>query len=188
MKQDKINIISQAGNSINIQEKAVQNNAYGSFVIKIVITFKLIIMAQVSTYLNFARNTEEAFNFYKSVFGNEFTSPIVRFGDFPPSAEMPPLAEEDRNLVMHVGLPILGGHLLMGTDAPESMQFRIHPGNNVYLALQPDTRSETKRLFNALSEGGKVEQELQDMFWGDYYGSICDKFGVRWMFICSFKV
>ena len=144
-------------------------------------------MAQVSTYLNFPRNTEEAFNFYKSVFGGEFTSPIARFGDIPSSAEMPPLAEEDKNLVMHVALPILGGHLLMGTDAPESMNFRVITGNNVYISLHPDTREETRHLFKALSEGGKVEQELQEMFWGDYYGSICDKFGVQWMFICSAK-
>lgn len=144
-------------------------------------------MAQVSTYLNFRRETENAFIFYKSVFGGEFTSPIARFRDIPQSEGMPPLAEEDKNLVMHVALPVLGGHLLMGTDAPESMQFRINQGNNVYIALQPDTRKETRRLFDALAQGGKVEQELQEMFWGDYYGSICDKFGVQWMFICSAK-
>jgi PhnB protein len=101
---------------------------------------------------------------------------------------MPLLAEEDKNLVMHVALPILGGHLLMGTDAPESMNFKVKPGNNVYISLHPDSRKETQRLFNALSKGGKVEQELQDMFWGDYYGSICDKFGIQWMFICSSKI
>lgn len=144
-------------------------------------------MAQVSTYLNFPRNTEDAFNFYKSVFGGEFTGPVSRFGEIPPSEEMPPLAEEDKNLVMHIALPILGGHLLMGTDAPESMNFRITQGNNVYISLHPDTREETRKLFNALSAGGVVEQELQDMFWGDYYGSCKDKFGVQWMFICSAK-
>jgi PhnB protein len=75
----------------------------------------------------------------------------------------------------------------MGTDAPESMQFRIQQGNNVYVALQPDSRTETRRLFDALAQGGHVEQELQEMFWGDYYGSCRDKFGVQWMFICSAK-
>jgi len=89
---------------------------------------------------------------------------------------------------MHVALPILGGHLLMGTDAPESMGFRVNFGNNVYISLHPDTREETKRLFDSLSEGGKVEMELQDMFWGDYYGSLRDKFGVQWMFICAEKI
>ena len=144
-------------------------------------------MATVSTYLNFTRNTEEAFNFYKSVFGGEFNGEISRFKDIPPSENMPPLPEEDKNLVMHVALPIMNGHLLMGTDAPESMGFKVQSGNNVYITLQPDTREETRRLFNALSDGGKIEQELQDMFWGDYYGSCADKFDVHWMFICSEK-
>jgi PhnB protein len=145
-------------------------------------------MAKVSTYLNFPNQTEEAFNFYKSVFGGEFIGGISRFGDIPPSSDMPPMAEADKNLVMHIVLPILGGHHLMGTDAPESMGFRVHFGNNVYLNLEPDTRAETKRLFDALSAGGKVEQELQDMFWGDYYGSCKDKFGVQWMFNCAEKL
>lgn len=144
-------------------------------------------MAKVSTYLNFPNKTEEAFTFYKSVFGGEFIGGISRFSDVPPSDDMPPLAEADKNLVMHIVLPILGGHHLMGTDAPESMGFRVNFGNNVYLNLEPDTREETKRLFDALSAGGVVEQELQDMFWGDYYGSCKDKFGVQWMFNCAEK-
>jgi PhnB protein len=142
-------------------------------------------MAKVSTYLNFPDSTEKAFTFYKSVFGGEFSGGISRFGDIPPSEGMPPVAEADKNLVMHIALPILGGHMLMGTDAPESMGFRVHQGNNVYINLEPDTREETQRLFNLLSEGGTVEQELQDMFWGDYYGSCKDKFGVQWMFNCA---
>jgi PhnB protein len=145
-------------------------------------------MAQVNTYLNFPRNTEEAFNFYKTVFEAEFMGGISRFSDIPPSEKIPPLPEEDKNLVMHITLPILGGHLLMGTDAPESMGFKVNFGNNVYISLHPDTREDTRRLFDALSEGGTVEQELQDMFWGDYYGSLKDKFGVQWMFICSEKI
>lgn len=145
-------------------------------------------MATVSTYLNFVRNTEEAFNFYRSVFGGEFTGGVMRFRDIPPAEGMPEISESDKNLVMHVALPILGGHKLMGTDAPESMGFRVNPGNNVYITLEPDSRKDTKRLFDALSSGGKVEQELQDMFWGDYYGSCKDKFGVQWMFSCSEKV
>lgn len=144
-------------------------------------------MATVSTYLNFSRNTEEVFNFYKSVFGTEFVDGISRFSDVPPTENMPPLAEEDKHLVMHVALPIVGGHLLMGSDAPESMGFKVNSGNNIFINLQPDTREETRRLFSALSEGGKVEMELQDMFWGDYYGSCTDKYGVSWMFNCSEK-
>jgi PhnB protein len=145
-------------------------------------------MAKVSTYLNFPRNTEEAFNFYKQVFGGDFVGGISRFSDIPPSEKMPPLPEADRNLVMHIVLPILGGHNLMGTDAPESMGFVVDFGNNVYINLEPDTREETRRLFNALSAGGKVEMELQEMFWGDYYGSCKDKFGVQWMFNCAEKI
>lgn len=144
-------------------------------------------MAIVSTYLNFSRNTEEAFNFYKKVFRSEFIGEVSRFRDIPPSDEYSPLPEQDLDLVMHVSLPILGGHVISGTDAPESMGFKLIQGSTVYINLQPDTREETDRLFAALSEGGKVEQELQVMFWGDYYGSCQDKFGVRWMFNCSEK-
>jgi PhnB protein len=146
-------------------------------------------MSRVSTYLNFPRQTEEAFNFYKSVFGTEFGGGgrIARFSDVPAQEGMPPLPESDKNLVMHIELPILGGHVLMGTDAPLSMGFSVNFGNNVYINLEPDTRSETKKLFEALSAGGKVEMELQDMFWGAYYGSCKDKFGVQWMFNCNEK-
>lgn len=150
------------------------------------LTTKKTIMARVSTYLNFPRTTEEAFNFYKSVFGGEFGhGGIARFRDIPPQEGMPTIAEEDLDLVMHIELPIIGGHVLMGTDAPESMQLHVKPGNNIHLNLQPDTRSETKRLFDALSEGGKVNMPLADMFWGAYYGSCTDRFGINWMFNCE---
>lgn len=143
-------------------------------------------MARVSTYLNFERDTEAAFNFYKSVFGTEFIGNIDRMGTAPEDPERP-LAEEDKNLVMNVQLPILGGHVLMGTDAPTSMGFQLVKGNNVYINLEPDTRAETDKLFNALKEEGDVEVDLQQMFWGDYFGSLTDKFGVKWMFNCSEK-
>lgn len=145
-------------------------------------------MARVSTYLNFTNQTEEAFLFYKEIFGTEFSgNGIARFGDIPPSEGTPPLPNHVKNLVMHVELPILGGHVLMGTDAPPEMGFKINSGNNVYIMLEPDTRKETKQLFDALSDGGKIEQELQVMFWGDYYGSCKDKFGVQWMLNCTEK-
>lgn len=143
-------------------------------------------MATTSIYVNFDRNTEEAFLFYKSVFGTEFDGTIGRMGDVPPDANRP-LAEEDKNLVMHVSLPIVGGIRLMGTDAPESMGFKLIKGNNVNINLEPDTREETTRLFNALKEGGKVEMELQEMFWGDFFGAVEDKYGLHWMFNCSEK-
>lgn len=143
-------------------------------------------MARVSTYLNFPRNTEEVFNFYKSVFGGEFSGGgIARFSDVPQTEGMPSLSQEDRNLIMHVELPILGGHLLMGTDAPESMGFKVNFGNNIYISLEPDTREETKKLFDALADGGDITMDLQVMFWGAYYGSCTDKYGVQWMFNCT---
>ncbi|HEX2851797.1 MAG TPA: VOC family protein [Opitutaceae bacterium] len=144
-------------------------------------------MARVTSYLNFAGNTEEAFLFYQSVFKTEFVGPIVRFGDGPPCPGQPPLSAGQTKMVMHVALPILGGHVIMGTDAPESMGFKLNQGNNVYLNLEPDTRAETDRLFAALKQGGKVESELQEMFWGAYWGSLADRFGVQWMLNCTAK-
>lgn len=144
-------------------------------------------MSRVSTYLNFSRETEEAFNFYKSVFGGEFTNGIQRLGEVPTHEGMPAHSEVDKNLVMHVELAILGGHVLMGTDAPESMGFTVRYGNNIYINLEPDTRADTDRLFAALSAGGKVDMQLQEMFWGGYFGSCTDKYGVQWMFNCTTK-
>lgn len=138
-------------------------------------------MARTSTYLNFTNTTEEAFSYYKSVFGGEFVGGISRFGDIPPQKGTPPLTDADKNLVMHVELVITGGHHLMGTDAPESMGFTVNVGNNVHINLEPDTKEEATRLFTALSDGGKVTMPLQDMFWGAYYGSCTDRFGVQWM-------
>ena len=145
-------------------------------------------MARTSTYLNFPRNTEEVFNFYKTVFGGEFSGGgVARMGDFPPAEGMPTLAEEDKKLIMHIELPIVGGHILMGTDAPESMGFKVIFGNNIYLNLEPDTKAETKKLFDALAEGGSITMDLQDVFWGAYYGSCTDIFGIQWMFNCTEK-
>jgi PhnB protein len=144
-------------------------------------------MARVSTYLNFPRSTEEAFLFYKSVFRSEFSAPIARFRDIPSHPGQPALADADKDLVMHVELPILGGHALMGTDAPESMGFSVASGSNMYINLEPDTRAATDELFEALADGGKIEMPLQAMFWGGYFGSLSDKFGIRWMFNCSIK-
>ncbi|MES2617093.1 MAG: VOC family protein [Bacteroidota bacterium] len=145
-------------------------------------------MARVSTYLNFPRHTEEAFNFYKSIFGGEFGGTgIARFGDMPAGDGMPPLAEVDKNLIMHIELAITGGHCIMGTDAPESMGFTVNPGNNIHINIEPDTKAETKRLYDALSVGGNVTMELQDMFWGAYFGSCTDKYGINWMFNCTEK-
>lgn len=144
-------------------------------------------MAKVSTYLHFPRSTEAAFNFYKTVFGTEFSAPIARFSDVPAQPGQLPMNEADKNMVMHVALPILGGHVLMGTDVLESMGFKLNQGNNVSINLEPDTRTETNRLFKLLSDGGKVEMPLTEMFWGGYFGNLVDKFGVQWMFNCEAK-
>lgn len=144
-------------------------------------------MANVNIFLNFTNTTEAAFAFYKSVFGGEFTGGIHRFREAPPATGMPPISEADKNLVMHVELPILGGHKLMGCDSPASMGFKIIEGNNFHINLEPDTRREADRLFNTLSAGGKIGMPLKDMFWGAYYGSLTDKFGVRWMINCVAK-
>lgn len=145
-------------------------------------------MSRTSTYLVFPGKTEEAFNFYKSVFGGEFCrGGIARFKDIPVQEGAPPMAEENKNLVMHVELEVTGGHVIMGADAPESMGFKVNFGSNMHINLEPDTREETRKLFNALSAGGKITMELQDMFWGAYFGSCTDKFGVQWMFNCENK-
>ena len=146
-------------------------------------------MARVSTYLNFPKNTEEVFNFYKTVFGTEFIAPgIRRMGDAPTQEGISLMSDDLKNLVMHVELPIIGNHILMGTDAPEEFGFKVNFGNNIYINLDPDTKAETKALFDALSAGGVVTMDLQDMFWGAYFGICTDKFGVQWIFNCMEKV
>lgn len=144
-------------------------------------------MASVSTYLNFTRTTEQAFAFYKAVFKTEYARPIARYRDMPANAGCPPVSEADKDLILHVALPILAGHVLMGSDCVESMGYKPIPGNNVYVNLQPDTRAEADRLFKELSEGGAVEMPMQDMFWGDYFGSFTDRFGTHWMINCPSK-
>lgn len=136
---------------------------------------------RVSTYVNFPGNTEEAFGFYKSVFKTDFVNGMQRFGEIPPNAEHPPISDAVKKMVLHVELPLIGGHILMGTDAPKEMGFTVTPGNNMHINLEPDSRQETDRIFNALSEGGTITMPLQDMFWGAYYGSITDKYGINWM-------
>lgn len=141
-------------------------------------------MARVSTYLNFPGTTEEAFTFYQSVFGTEFVGPIVRFGDMPmtPQPGQPEPSDADKRMVMNVGLPILAGHILMGTDVMDTKQ-----GNNVLISLDPDTRAEADALFAALAAGGSVQHPLHDAEWGDYFGYLSDRFGIHWLFNCTAK-
>jgi len=135
-------------------------------------------MATLNPYLNFPGNTEEAFDFYKSVFGGEFAGGIFRFKDTPEADKM---NASDREKVMHVALPIGKGNMLMATDALESMGHKVTPGTNFHLSLEADSKEETEKLFKALSAGGKVTMPLADAFWGAYFGMLTDKFGIQWM-------
>lgn len=135
-------------------------------------------MATINTYLSFMGNTEEAFNFYRSVFGGEFVDGIRRFGDVPGNDLM---SEEDKQKVMHVGLPIGPANFLMGTDALESKGQSLTFGNNYYISISPESEEEATKLFNGLSSGGTVTSPLERTFWGAYYGAFTDKFGVQWM-------
>lgn len=134
-------------------------------------------MFTANPYLNFMGNTEEAFNFYKSVFGGEFTV-FQRFKDTPAKDQVAP---GDQNKIMHVALPLGKGNILMGTDALESMGHTLNFGNNISLSLNTISEEESDRLFNALAAGGKIGMPLQKMFWGAYFGMVTDKFGVQWM-------
>lgn len=138
-------------------------------------------MAHTSIYLNFMGNAEEAFNHYKKVFRTEFSAPIMKIGNIPNQEGMPELSEADKNKVMHVALPILGGTEIMATDMLESMGHKLVEGNNVTISLNPDTKDEADRLFNELSSGGKEDVPPHDEFWG-YWGTCKDRFGIRWMF------
>ncbi len=138
-------------------------------------------MNRVSTYLNFMGTTEEAFDFYGSVFGTTFSAPITRMGDMPADPSAPPLPDSEKNMVMHCELPIHAGHVLMGTDMLESQGHQAVRGNTVTINLEMDDRDEAERLFAALSDGGSDKFGLQDMPWGAYWGTCADRFGVRWM-------
>lgn len=137
---------------------------------------------RVCTYLNFPGNTEAAFMFYKSVFKTEFGGKgIQRFGDLPADGNHPPVSDSVKKMVLHIELPILGNHVLKGTDAPKEMGFNLTSGNNMHLSLEPGSLEESQRLFDALSSGGTVEMPFQKMFWGGYYAGFTDKFGINWM-------
>ena len=132
---------------------------------------------KVNPYLNFDGNAEEAFLFYKSVFGGEFTSHI-KMGDAPDTDKLP---EAEKNRTMHISLPLGNDTVLMASDILPSVGHKLNVGNNNYISIHPKSREEADRLFNGLSEGGDIEMPMEDQFWGDYFGSFTDKFGVRWM-------
>jgi PhnB protein len=133
-------------------------------------------MAAINPYLNFNGDCAAAFDFYKSVFGGEFTN-LQRFKDVH-SADEIPAGEGDR--VMHVALPIGHGSMLMGSDSVSGMG-EVTNGNNVNISVQTDSDDETTRIFNGLSAGGQVTMPLQETFWGARFGMFSDKFGIHWM-------
>jgi PhnB protein len=138
-------------------------------------------MARVNTYLNFPGNTEEAFNFYKSVFGTEFVS-LTRMKDMPRPEGAPALLESDANKIMNVQLPITNGHVLMATDALESLGHKVDVGNNVTISLDLDSAEEAERIYSKLMvKSPENSGPLANMPWGALWGSCQDQFGIRWM-------
>lgn len=135
---------------------------------------------KVHPYLNFDGQAEAAFNFYKSVFGGEFTA-NMKMTEAPDGDKLSP---EEQNRTMHISLPIDGETILMASDIVPSAGHHLIEGNNMYISLSPDTKEEADRLFNGLSKDGEIEMPIEDQFWGDYFGSFIDKFGIRWMVNC----
>ena len=135
-------------------------------------------MATTNTYLNFNGNCEEAFNFYKSVFGGDFTY-MGRFNEMPESEDYT-VPEGDKNKIMHVSLPI-GSSVLMGSDVGGDWAPSFKLGNNFAVSVSANSKEEADRIFNSLAESGKVTMPLENTFWGDYFGMLTDKFGINWM-------
>jgi uncharacterized glyoxalase superfamily protein PhnB/uncharacterized protein YndB with AHSA1/START domain len=136
-------------------------------------------MKIINPYLNFDGTAEEAFKFYESVFGEKIIF-LQRFKDVPPGASGSNFSKEDQNRVMHVAIRV-GKNVLMGSDFPKSMSKDFRVGNNFNVSITTDSKEETDRIFNKLSKGGKISMPLADMFWGEYFGGLTDKFGIKWM-------
>ena len=134
-------------------------------------------MARINAYLNFAGNTEDAMNFYKSVFGGEFTV-LQRFGEIPGGEKM---SDEDQGKIMNISLPMGDGSVLMTTDALESMGQQLIIGNNFHLSVQTASEKEADTIFEKLSRGGQVKLAMNKAFWNAYFGMLVDKFGIQWM-------
>ncbi|MFT3979233.1 MAG: VOC family protein [Ferruginibacter sp.] len=134
-------------------------------------------MPKLNPYLNFDGKAEEAFTFYKSVFGGEFLGPVHKMGDAPGCENLP---ADEKNRVMHIALKV-GNDILMASDIVPSMGHKLNIGNHNYISIFPESREEADRLFNGLSAGGTIEMPIADQFWGDYFGSFTDKYGIGWM-------
>ncbi|MBK7632008.1 MAG: VOC family protein [Ignavibacteriales bacterium] len=134
-------------------------------------------MVSINPHINFNGNAEEAFTFYKSVFGGEFAK-IIRLKEI--SSPEFPVAENDKNKILHIALPI-GKNILMGNDVPESMGQVNENENRSKISISTESREEADKLFNGLSEGGNIEMPISDSPWGSYFGMFRDKFGIEWM-------
>jgi PhnB protein len=137
-------------------------------------------MASLNPYLHFNGNAEEAFNFYKSVFGGEFAS-LMRFKDAPKEYQGKP---EDANLIMHMSLPVGKTNMLMGSDVFPAMP-KATSGTNMNITIAAESKEEADKLFNGLSAGGNVMMPMTDAFWGDYFGMFVDKYEINWMIVFS---
>lgn len=136
-------------------------------------------MTTVNIYLTFKDNCEEAFTFYKSVFGGEFPY-IGRYKDMPPM-DGKPLPPEEENKIMHMSLPISKETMLMGSDSSDAFGHATVIGTNFSISVNTDSKEEADRIFQALSSGGKVTMPMDTTFWGSYFGMLTDKFGINWM-------
>lgn len=143
-------------------------------------------MTTLSPYLTFAGNCEEAFTFYKSIFGGEFAY-LGRFKEMPPSPDYPPIQEDDKEKIMHVSLPISKETILMGSDSSEAFGHSNIEGNNFSISINTNELNEATRLFDGLAENGTIKMPLNKTFWGAYYGMLTDKFGIHWMVNCNIE-
>ncbi|NIJ52759.1 VOC family protein [Dyadobacter arcticus] len=134
-------------------------------------------MPKINTYLNFDGTAEEAFKFYQSVFGGEFGM-LNKMSDMPGAENLP---EDEKNRIMHIALPIGKDDMLMASDIMPSAGHVLNKGNYSYISVFTESREEADRLFAGLSAGGQIEMALEDTFWGDYFGSLWDKYGIGWM-------
>lgn len=140
-------------------------------------------MANFNVYLNFKGNTEDAFNFYKSIFGGEFSG-LERYKSMPGSDK---LSAIEQNKILHIALPVGKNMTLMGSDLIESMEQKLVIGNNCSIMIDAESKEEADNLFEKLSTGGKVEMSMQNTFWNAYFGSFADRFGIQWMVNYSYR-
>lgn len=137
-------------------------------------------MTTVNVYLTFDGNCREAFEFYRSVFGGDFTY-MGTFGEMPPQEGMPAIPDSEKEKIMHISLPVSKETVLMGSDTGGEWASSFSKGNNISISINTDSQKEADRLFDKLSQGGQVTMPMDKTFWGAYFGMFTDKFGINWM-------